>query len=171
MKKVKDQNSLREAVKYALGFDSRVLVEKAVDAREIECAVLGNDDPLASLPGEIVPNHEFYSYEAKYIDADGASLFIPARIDDDITAEIQEYAVNAYKILNCSGMARVDFFLDRNCGDIYFNEINTLPGFTSISMYPKLWQATGLEYKELLNRLIELAFDKFNRKKRIRTTI
>ncbi len=166
---VRDAGALGGAVDSAFRYDNKVLLEKSVSAREIECAVLGNDDPAASIPGEVRPNHEFYSYESKYIDPNGAELIIPAELDPALAGEIRRQAVRAYRALACTGMARVDFFLDRESGDIYCNEINTLPGFTGISMYPKLWENTGLTYRELLDRLIELAIERHTMKKRITT--
>ncbi|PKN70350.1 MAG: D-alanine--D-alanine ligase A [Deltaproteobacteria bacterium HGW-Deltaproteobacteria-12] len=171
VKKVKQEGSLPEAVDYALQFDTRVIIEKAIDCREIECAVLGNESPSASVLGEIIPSHEFYSYEAKYIDPDGAIPKIPAQIEPALAAAIRKMAVAGYQALGCSSMARVDFFLDKNTGEFYLNEINTLPGFTSISMYPKLWEATGLKYSDLLETLIELAQDRHKRKMAIKTEV
>ncbi len=166
---VKSREDLSEAIESAFRFDNKILLEKAVKAREIECAVLGNDDPVASIPGEIKPNHEFYSYESKYIDPEGAELIIPAAIDESLSATIRRQAVRAYQALACTGMGRVDFFVDSDSGEFYCNEINTLPGFTSISMYPKLWEHTGLPYRELLDRLIELAMERHISKRRILT--
>ncbi|HOP63020.1 MAG TPA: D-alanine--D-alanine ligase family protein [Spirochaetota bacterium] len=158
--KVKIESDLESAVNEAFLWDNKILIEKGVHAREIEIAILGNEKPIASIPGEILPNHEFYSYEAKYIDADGAELVIPARIDEEATEKMQKIAIEAYNVLDCSGMARVDFFLARDTGEMFLNEINTLPGFTSISMYPKLWEKTGIGYVELLDRLIALALER-----------
>ncbi len=169
--KVKTIEDLSSAIEFAFKYDNSILIEKAVNAREIECAVLGNDEPEASTLGEIIPKHEFYSYEAKYIDADGASLSIPADLSEEVSAQIRKSAVSAFKILNCCGMARVDFFLDRTNGNFYLNEINTLPGFTSISMYPKLWEYSGTGYSELLDILIDLGFDKHRQRMKISTEI
>jgi D-alanine-D-alanine ligase len=159
--KVKTAAALRPALADAFRYDRKVLIEKAIDAREIEVAVLQSPDPsgapLCSVPGEINPRHEFYSYEAKYLDENGAELIIPARLSDAQTAAAQRLAAAAFTALECEGMARVDFFLDRGTGELLFNEVNTIPGFTSISMYPKMWEASGLPYQELLTRLIELA--------------
>lgn len=143
----------------AAAYDRRVLIERGVNAREIEVSVLGNDDPQASIPGEIVPAAEFYSYEAKYHD-DRSQLLIPAPLDESQAQEARELAVGAYKAIDCAGMARVDFLLDRDSGKLYINELNTIPGFTRISMYPKLWEASGLPYPQLLDRLIELALER-----------
>ncbi len=156
---------LIEGLMEAARFDRRVLVERGVDAREIEVSVLGNENPQASLPGEVVPSREFYSYEAKYLD-NASGLVIPAQISDELTAQAQEYAVRAYRAIDCSGMARVDFLLEKENPSIgqpaklYLNEVNTIPGFTQISMYPKLWQASGLSYSGLIDRLIELALER-----------
>jgi D-alanine-D-alanine ligase len=142
-------------------------VEKAVEAREIECAVLGNDQPEASLPGEIVPVNEFYDYEAKYI-KEGSRLLIPARLSRRQIKRVQELAVRAFKAIDGAGMGRVDFLLDRKNGKLFLLEINTIPGFTSISMYPKLWEATGVPYSKLLDRLVELALERHRDKLRTR---
>jgi D-alanine-D-alanine ligase len=150
---------LGEALMEAANYDRRVIVERGVDAREIEVSVLGNDDPQASLPGEVLPSREFYSYESKYIDGT-SGLLIPAPLPANITEEIRRMAVTAFKAIDCAGMARVDFFLEKNTGSIYLNELNSIPGFTSISMYPKLWEASGLTYAELVDRLVELAFER-----------
>ncbi len=169
IKKVKEKDKLREAIEYALLFDNKVLVEKGIDCFEIECSVLGNLKAEASITGQVIPKHEFYSYEAKYIDPDGADLIIPANIDNRIAESIRKTALDAYGILCCSGMARVDFFLEKGTNTFYLNEINTLPGFTSISMYPKLWAQTGLSYSELLDRLIGLGFEAHYNRNRLKT--
>jgi D-alanine-D-alanine ligase len=169
IKKAKEKELLAAAINFAFQFDTRVMIEKAIDCREIECAVLGNDNPAASVLGEIIPKHEFYSYEAKYIDPDGAALIIPAQLDSFLSEKIRKIAVDGYTALGCSGMARVDFFLDKNTSEFYLNEINTIPGFTSISMYPKLWEATGLKYSKLLDKLIELALERHKEKSAIKT--
>ncbi len=172
VKKVKSKELLPEAINFALQFDSRILIEKAIDCREIECAVLGNENPAASILGEIIPDlnhHEFYSYDAKYIDPNGATMKIPAAIDEKLGRFIREAAVEGYVALGCSSLARVDFFVDRKTNDFYLNEINTLPGFTSISMYPKLWEATGLKYSDLLDKLISLALERHQNKMNIKT--
>ena len=167
--KVKNLESLGSAIEDAFQWDNKILVEKGINAREIEFSVIGNDNPQASIPGEIRPRHEFYSYEAKYIDSNGAELLIPAEIDEVLVNKMREMAVKGYSALCCKGMARVDFFLDRDNGGFYLNEINTLPGFTNISMYPKLWAETGLDYRELLDELINLAFDRKKEKSGLRT--
>jgi D-alanine-D-alanine ligase len=164
--KVKRVDDLAAAVETALSFDTKVLIEASIEgAREIECAVLGNDDPVASVPGEIIPSHEFYSYEAKYLDDAGASLEIPARVPEAITRRIQAMAVEAFRALDCEGMARVDFFY-REPAEIVVNEVNTIPGFTRISMYPKLWEASGVPYASLLDRLVDLALERHDRSRR-----
>ncbi len=169
--KVKNEAQLGPAIDDALRYDGKVLVEKAVSAREIEIAVLENPDPagapLTSIAGEINANsqHEFYSYAAKYLDENGAELLIPAKLDAAKVQEAQRLAAAAFTTLCCEGMARVDFFLDRHSGAFYFNEVNTIPGFTSVSMYPKLWEASGIPYGELLSRLIDLAVTRAARKR------
>jgi D-alanine-D-alanine ligase len=148
---------LQRGIERALDHDRTALVENAIDARELECAVLGNDDPEASVVGEVVPANEFYDYEAKYLN-EGSKLLIPAPVPESVSEQIRRYAVQAFKAIGCAGMARVDFFWD---GDrIFLNEINTIPGFTPISMYPKLWDATGIPYAKLIDRLIELALER-----------
>jgi len=169
VKKVKKKEGLAKAMNFAFQFDTRVMIEEAIDCREIECAVLGNENPVGSVLGEIIPNHEFYSYEAKYIDPNGAALKIPAEINKALSNKIRKIAVEGYMALGCSSMARVDFFLDKKTNKFYLNEINTLPGFTSISMYPKLWEATGLKYRDLLDKLINLALDRHKKKLEIKT--
>jgi len=154
--KVSDPDGFDAALTDAFQYDTKIIIEEAVRSREIECSVLGNDHAEASLPGEIVPLSDFYSYQAKYLDDEGATLKIPAELDAETTKRIQETAVRVFEVLECSGMARVDFFLEED-GRLLVNEINTLPGFTRISMYPKLWEASGLKYPALLDRLIELA--------------
>jgi D-alanine-D-alanine ligase len=169
VKKVKKKELLVKAINFAFQFDTRVMIEKAVDCREIECAVLGNDNPSPSVLGEIIPSHEFYSYEAKYLDPEGAKLLIPAEINKALADKIRKIAVDGYMALGCSSMARVDFFLDKKTNKFYLNEINTLPGFTSISMYPKLWEATGLKYSDLLDKLIALALERHQKKLEVKT--
>ena len=168
--KVHGRGELRPALELAAKFDRKVLVERGVDGRELECSVLGNDDPEASVPGEIVPVHEFYDYAAKYLD-EGSELIIPARLTAAQTRRVQELAVGAFRAIDCSGMARVDFFLERKTGKIYVNEINTIPGFTSISMFPKLWEASGLPYPKLIDRLIELALERHREKQQTQFAI
>jgi D-alanine-D-alanine ligase len=169
IKKVKEKKELASAIDYAFQFDTRIMVETGIDCREIECAVLGNERPQASVLGEILPQHEFYSYEAKYLDPQGAKMNIPAKIPARLAAALRQCAVAGFKALNCNSMARVDFFLDKKNGQFYLNEINTLPGFTSISMYPKLWEATGLPYDKLLDQLVDLALQRHQEKSAIKT--
>ncbi len=155
--KCRTRSDLQEGLMEAALYDRRILIERGVaNAREIEVSVLGNDEPRASIPGEVLPSREFYSYESKYVDGT-SGLVIPAPLPPATTARIQELAVRAFKAIDCAGMARVDFFLDKDSGEVYLNELNTIPGFTKISMYPKLWEASGMAYTELVDRLIELA--------------
>lgn len=167
--KVTSAEGYEEALKEAFLYDTKVLVEEAILGREIECAVLGNDEPQASIPGEVVLHKGFYSYEAKYLDDTAAAIEIPAKVSEDTAKRIQELAVRTFQTLSCEGLARVDLFL-REDGTILVNEINTLPGFTSISMYPKLWEASGLSYKDLITRLIELAIERFEREQKLQTS-
>jgi D-alanine-D-alanine ligase len=146
----------------ALKYDRKILVEKAINAREIEVAVLGNDSPEASIPGEVVPAKEFYDYEAKY-KSEASKLLIPAALSEDKLQTIKQQAIKIYKILDCAGMARVDFLVDKDTEDVYLNEVNTIPGFTKISMYPKMWQATGKTFVVLIDELIELAIQRNNK--------
>lgn len=168
--KVKDEKQFAAAVKDAFRYDRKILVEEFIEGREIECSVLGNDDPIASVPGEIVTRHEFYSYEAKYLDDKGAALEIPAQIPDSVVADIQRIALRAYKALYCEGMGRVDFFL-RGDREVFVSEINTIPGFTKISMYPKLWEASGIGYSELIDRLIQLALERYEKEKKLKLSV
>ncbi|HEX2226494.1 MAG TPA: D-alanine--D-alanine ligase [Candidatus Binatia bacterium] len=158
------------AVKEAFRYDNKILIEQNISGREIECAVLGNKDPRASLPGEIITGHAFYSYDAKYVDDQGARLLIPAELPAAVRRRIQELSLQAFKVLCCSGMARVDFFL-RGQNEVFVNEINTIPGFTAISMYPKMWAASGLSYPRLIDRLIQLALEEFRAEQRLRSTL
>jgi D-alanine-D-alanine ligase len=167
--KAHDRDELVAGLDEAARFDRKLLVEQGIEAREIEISVLGNDDPIASLPGEVVPSREFYSYAAKYID-NVSQLLIPAPISAEQTEEVRRVAVAAFKALDCAGMARVDFLMDKEDGTIWLNEINTIPGFTPISMYPKLWEATGIGYSELIDRLIELAIERHQDKGRSATS-
>ena len=163
--KAGDALSLRAALELAGQYDRKLLVEEFIDGRELECAVLGYDDPVASTVGEIIPCNEFYDYNAKYLDGKSQTV-IPAILDQKTADAVRSFAVTAFKALDCSGLSRVDFFVEKSSGKVYINEINTMPGFTSISMYPKLWEASGLPYGQLLDRLIELALERFreNRK-------
>ncbi|PYS02732.1 MAG: D-alanine--D-alanine ligase A [Acidobacteria bacterium] len=166
--KVHGPDELRAALKTAAEYDRKIVVERGVDAREIEISVLGNDDPIASVPGEIIPSREFYDYDAKYVDED-SRLLIPAPLAEEKVKEAQQMSIAAFKCLECSGMARVDLFLEKSSEKLYVNEINTLPGFTTISMYPKLWEASGIPYSELIDRLIALAIDRHAEKNRLKT--
>jgi D-alanine-D-alanine ligase len=157
--KCNNRSDLLEGMMDAARYDRRVLVERGVNGREIEVSVLGNDNPQASIPGEVIPAADFYSYQAKYHD-DRSDLLIPAPLPRGIVELVQFLAVKAYRIIDCSGMARVDFLLDRDTDTLYLNELNTIPGFTRISMYPKLWEASGVPYPALVDRLIELALER-----------
>jgi D-alanine-D-alanine ligase len=158
--KVHDDFELDPAVEEAFLYDDKIVIEKGIDAREIECSVLGNDQPAASVLGEIVPAADFYSYEAKYSADSQAELLIPAPLHEELAKSMQVLAVRVFRVLECSGMARVDYLLERTTNTPYVNELNTMPGFTSISMYPKLWEATGLGFSALVTRLIELAMER-----------
>jgi D-alanine-D-alanine ligase len=164
--KVKRWEDLPAAIDLAFRYDERVLIEEAIDARELECAVLGNDEPKASAVGEIVPGHEFYDYDDKYRE-DKAKLLIPAPVSETVSNEVQKLAVQAFRLCGISGMARVDFFLERQTDRVLLNELNTLPGFTAISMYPKLWEASGLPLPKLLDELIRLAIERKEKRDRL----
>jgi D-alanine-D-alanine ligase len=169
--KAKHVAELRTAIKLAAEFDRKIVIEAAVpEAREIEVAVLGNDDPQASVPGEIIPSHEFYDYEAKYISDDSRAI-VPAELTAQQTADVRRLAIDAYKAIDCSGLARVDFLLAGDSGILYLNELNTLPGFTTISMYSKMWAASGLPYSKLIDRLIDLAIERHAEKQQLRTSM
>jgi D-alanine-D-alanine ligase len=169
--KAKSESDLRTAMELALQFDRKIVIEAAIpNAREIECSVLGNDDPQASVPGEVIPSREFYDYEAKYLD-DASKVVIPADLTEAHTREVQRLAIAAFRAVDCAGMARVDSFIDAKSGKIYVNEVNTIPGFTTISMYPKMWEASGLSYSELIDRLITLALERHAEKQQLRTSI
>jgi D-alanine-D-alanine ligase len=163
--KARDRAELVAGLAEAARYDAKLLVERAVDARELECGVLGNDDPIASVVGEILPGAEFYNYRAKYLDT-GSQALIPAEIPPALADEVRRLAVAAFKAVDAAGLARVDFFLDRTSGYLYLNEINTMPGFTEISMYPKLWAATGLTFPDLVTRIAELAIERFSDRSR-----
>jgi D-alanine-D-alanine ligase len=165
--KVKNKNKFKTAIEYAFDYDNKIIIEEYIKGKEIECSVLGNEDPIVSIPGEIIPTHDFYSYEAKYLDENGAKMAIPANISPTVAKKIQKLAIKTFKTLNCEGMARVDFFLKEN-GDIYINEVNTIPGFTSISMYPKLLEKSGISYPDLIDRLIDLAIERHEREKKLK---
>jgi D-alanine-D-alanine ligase len=170
MTKVHGRSELGPAMNFAAEFGQKIVVERAIKGREIELSVLGNDEPRASVPGEIVPHREFYDYAAKYLE-EGTQLLIPAKLSKAQVKRFQEFAVRAFRAVEAMGLARVDFFLERRTGRVYVNEINTIPGFTSISMYPKLWEASGLPYGKLLDRLIELALEQRREKQRTKYSI
>jgi len=169
--KVKSADALDAAIDLALQFDRKLVIEAAIPAaREIECAVLGNDEPKASLPGEVIPSREFYDYEAKYLD-EGSRTLVPAPLDPSQVAEVQRLSIAAFRAVDGAGMARVDFLLAGDGGSLFVNEVNTIPGFTTISMYPKMWEASGTPYAELLNQLIALAIERHAEKQQLRTSI
>jgi D-alanine-D-alanine ligase len=168
--KAHNRAELVAGLRLASSFDRKLLVERAVDARELEVSVLGNDEPDASVVGEIVPAHEFYDYDAKYLD-EGSRLLIPAAIDAGLAEDVRALALRAFQAVDAAGMARVDFFMERKTDRVLVNELNTIPGFTRISMYPKLWEASGLSYPKLIERLVDLAIERFNDKQRSQTAI
>ncbi|HYL63720.1 MAG TPA: D-alanine--D-alanine ligase family protein [Candidatus Methylomirabilis sp.] len=170
MTKVHNRKELAPALNLAAEFAMKIMVERAVNAREIEVSVLGNRNPQASVPGEIVPHREFYDYAAKYLE-EGSQLLIPANLKPAQVKKFQHFAVEAFRTLELNGMARVDFFLDKSTAKIYLNEVNTIPGFTSISMYPKLWEASGLSFSQLIDKLIELALEQHAEKARTKYAI
>ncbi|MEK7151514.1 MAG: D-alanine--D-alanine ligase [Patescibacteria group bacterium] len=167
--KVKKSKDFKLAIDEAFKYDTKVILEECIIGRELECSILGNDDPIASIPGEVIPHHDFYSYEAKYIDEHGATLKIPANLNNKTIKKLQTLGIKTFKVLNCEGMGRVDFFLKKN-GEILVNEINTIPGFTPISMYPKLWEASGISSTELIDRLIKLALEKFEKERDLKSS-
>jgi D-alanine-D-alanine ligase len=166
--KVHDEEEYRTGIAEAFSYDTKIILEEYIQGRELECAVLGNEEPLASAPGEVISTHDFYSYDAKYLDEHGATLEIPAKIPEEIKRQVQSLAVKTFQVLCGEGLARVDFFLRENI--VFVNEINTMPGFTRISMYPKLWEASGLSYTELVDRLIGLAMSRFEKERRLKTS-
>ncbi len=167
--KVKSEAEFEKAVSEAFQYDTKVLIEEFIAGRELECSALGNQDPVASGVGEVISNHDFYSYEAKYIDEHGAGLEIPANISTETSEQVRDLAIKTFKALSCEGLARVDLFL-KSDGSLVVNEINTMPGFTNISMYPRLWEASGISYSELIDRLIALALERFKREKRLKNS-
>lgn len=167
--KVKNKKDFKKAKLEAFRYDRKILIEEYIKGREIECSVLGNDVPIASVPGEVISNREFYSYEAKYIDENGAILKIPAQLNESTKKKIQNLAIQTFKTLSCEGMSRIDFFLKEN-GEVIVNEINTIPGFTSISMYPRLWEASGISYAELIDKLIQLAIERFKKEQNLKVS-
>jgi D-alanine-D-alanine ligase len=166
--KAKNRAQLLDALHLAAGYDRKILVEAGINCREIECSVLGNDEPIASEVGEVIPAKEFYDYEAKYFDT-GTKLVIPAEIPDETRKIVQDMAVQAFLAMDCAGLARVDFFLSKDTGELFLNEINTIPGFTQMSMYPRLWEAAGIEYAELIDRLLWLAMERHQDKNQSKT--
>ncbi|MFH1662055.1 MAG: D-alanine--D-alanine ligase family protein [Candidatus Falkowbacteria bacterium] len=166
--KVKNRAEFAQALKNAFCFDNKVIIEEYIRGKEIECSVLGNENPIASIPGEIIPTHDFYSYEAKYLDKNGAKMAIPANISETLINKFRSLAIKTFKTLCCDGMGRVDFFLTPQ-NEIYINEINTIPGFTSISMYPKLWEKSGISYPVLIDELIEFSLKRFEQEKKLKT--
>jgi D-alanine-D-alanine ligase len=167
--KTRNRAELEAGLQVAARYDAKILVERGVDARELECGVLGNDEPIASVVGEILPGADFYDYRAKYLDT-GSQALIPADISPDLADEVRRMAVAAFKAVDAAGLARVDFFLERGTDRLYVNEINTMPGFTEISMYPKLWQASGLSFSELVTRVAELGIERYTERARNETT-
>lgn len=168
--KAKNKKEFTKAVAYAFKYDTKILIEEFIDGREIECSVLGNDNPISSVPGEIIPIADFYSYDAKYIDDKGARLDVPAKLSSTTRKKIQKMAIKTFQTLGCEGMGRVDFFLKKN-DQIFVNEINTIPGFTAISMYPRLWAVSGLNYSKLIDKLIQLAIERFEKENKLLTKI
>jgi D-alanine-D-alanine ligase len=167
--KVKNKREFQEAINLAFEFDTKIVIEEFIEGREVECSVLGNENPKASVVGEIILNDEFYSYETKYIDEHGAMIEIPAKLPNKIVKDVQRLAIEVFKVITCEGFARVDFFVKKN-GKVYVNEINTIPGFTNISMYPKLWEASGISYSQLIDKLIQLALERFEKEKKLKTS-
>jgi D-alanine-D-alanine ligase len=168
--KARDEASYSKAIREAFKFDLKIIVEEEIRGREIECAILGNDDPKASALGEIIPQEEFYSYSAKYLNEKGALLEIPAKVSHHVGEKMKRLATEAFRVLECTGMARVDMFLTPD-ESVYVNEINTIPGFTRISMYPKLWEYSGISYSELIDRLISLAIEDFEQRNQLKTSM
>lgn len=167
--KVKDKQTFDVAIAEAFEYDTKILIEEFIDGRELECAVLGNQEPQASGIGEVIPTQEFYSYSAKYIDQNGAILEIPAKIPEEVSERVRELAIKTFKVLSCEGLGRVDVFLKKD-GTVLVNEINTIPGFTKISMYPQLWAVASVSYPELITRLIELAIERFKREQKLKSS-
>jgi D-alanine-D-alanine ligase len=172
VRRARNEQELADAIEHAFTYDTKVIVERGLEGpREVECSVLGNDNPIASVPGEILVDHPdgFYSYTAKYIDETGTTLRVPADLTPEQAANVQRLAIETFRVLECAGLARVDFFLSKD-GQLYVNEINTMPGFTSISMYPKLWEASGVSPRELVARLVDLALERAARRAKLRTS-
>src|SRR5712692_2476892 len=168
--KAHHRDELAHAIRVAAEYDRKIIIERGINCRELECSVLGNDEPIASVVGEVVPSNEFYDYNAKYIDGK-SHVIIPAAIPQATAEQVRRWAVQAFTALDLSGLSRVDFFLEKETGQVYINEVNTIPGFTQISMYPKLWEASGLPYAQLLDRLIELALERHDDRQRNRTNL
>jgi D-alanine-D-alanine ligase len=168
--KAHDRDELKHTIDVAAEYDRKIIIECSIDCRELECSVLGNDVPLASVVGEVVPSNEFYDYNAKYLDGK-SQIIIPADIPHITAENVRRWAVQAFLALDLSGLARVDFFMEKETGKVYINEVNTIPGFTQISMYPKLWEASGLSYPQLLDRLIELAIERHEDRQRNKTSL
>lgn len=168
--KVKDKAGYAKAVEEAFNYDNKIIIEEQITGKEIECAILGNENPIASVAGEIIPTDDFYSYNAKYIDENGANLVIPAKISDKLLKKVQEISLKTFRTLECRGMARVDMFITHT-DEIIINEINTIPGFTKISMYPKLWEYSGIPYQELITKLILLAIEDFENREKLKITV
>lgn len=168
--RVENEKQYQKALEDAFSYDHKIIIEEFIEGREIECAILGNENPKASIPGEISFSHDFYSYEAKYLDDKGYKIDIPAQISKEQIAEIQKMAISTFQVLECEGFARVDVFLTPD-GKILVNEINTIPGFTQISMYPKLWEASGISYADLIDRLLQLAIERFEKDKTIKSSV
>ena len=166
--KAKNEDEFKNAVKEAFEYDKKIIIEEAIDGREIECSVVGNNDLVASLPGEVIPNDKFYSYRAKYVDVNSAKLIAPAELSKEWIKKIQDLSIKAFQALCCEGMGRVDGFLTDD--NYYINEINTIPGFTNISMYPKLWEKSGLLNQELITKLIELALERYEKEQSLKTS-
>lgn len=169
--KAHNWDELTQALTNAAKFDRKIIAERAIDAREIECSVLGNDEPSASLPGEVIPKNEFYDYAAKYDDSTGTELIVPADLPQDLTRAVKDLAIRAFRAVDCSGLARVDFLVERSTNKIFLNEINTIPGFTQVSMYPRMWEKSGVIYPTLIDRLIELALERYQDKKKNQTSM
>jgi D-alanine-D-alanine ligase len=168
--KVTDEAGLTAALALAFEYDHKVLIEQGIVGREVECAVLGNREPQVSVCGEVVANDEFYAYDTKYLNDGQARIAIPAPLPTDLGEQVRDIALQAYRVLGCAGLSRVDFFVTE-AGAIIINEVNTIPGFTSISMYPKLWQASGMSYPDLIDRLITLALERANESRLLKTEI
>ncbi len=168
--KAHNRDELAHAIRVAAEYDRKIIIERGINCRELECSVLGNDEPIASIVGEVVPSNEFYDYNAKYIDGK-SHVIIPAAIPQATAEQVRRWAVQAFTALDLSGLSRVDFFLEKETGQVYINEVNTIPGFTQISMYPKLWEASGLSYAQLLDRLVELAIERHEDRQRNRTNL